>query len=86
MHRIEYSRQKSKKNDATIASINTNIARIFPKMDSRIFCRFVQGVWHSVRGSQREKLLPKNRIALYTESRVGLMDPLGFFAFSADDP
>ena len=63
LHRIGYSRQKSKKNDATIASINTNIARIFPKMDSRIFCRFVQGVWHSVRGSQREKLLPKNRIA-----------------------
>ena len=33
MHRIEYSRQKSKKNDATIASINTNLARIFPIMD-----------------------------------------------------
>ena len=33
MHRIGYSRKKSKKNDAKIASINTNIARIFPKMD-----------------------------------------------------
>lgn len=51
------------------------------QMISRIFCRFVQGVWHSARGSQREKLLPKNRITLYTESRVGLMDLLGFLRF-----
>ena len=86
MHRIEYSRKKSKKNDATIASINTNIARIFPKMDSRIFCRFVQGVWHSARGSQREKLLPKNRIALKYEKPGRSNGPARLFCVLADDP
>jgi len=44
----------------------------------RFFCRFRQGVWHSVRGSQGEKLLLKTWKYIISERRVGRSDRLGF--------